>query len=183
MLQGNRWSQGRWAVKTNGRVRKLVTGRRSWNGHVNKFDTPLQVRYLAVWTLVLANLVAVGARVGAGGHAVSYSVSAGAPDVAKPRVRHAGCNFRFVRELMRRACAYHSSESSQLGRDLETNELPIVAGFAGGQRHHKTSFSIGGEYHEAGRHKIAEELIYIRRILKECCPNQKCPPLSKFCRY
>ncbi len=99
--------------------------------------------------------------------------------VAAHRARHGGCNFRVVRDIMRRACAYHSSENSQLlglevlsptVKRLSTNMLDEVVDL----HHH--------DHQSGSRVKKEIELLYIRRILKECCPNEGCPPLSKFCR-
>lgn len=85
---------------------------------------------------------------------------------------------------MRRACAYHSSENSQLlGLDVAghhhndaRNALSSVtddSGEIGYPGYH-------GDY-SGVRIKKEIELLYIRRILKDCCPNDGCPPLSKFC--
>ena len=91
--------------------------------------------------------------------------SSGGPN----RMRHGNgrCSFRIVRDIMRRACAYHS---------LEENALvdPV--------RHSDRFMDIEETYVETGRIRKEVELLYIRRILSECCPYQGCPPLSQFCQ-
>ena len=122
----------------------------------------MQVKFLTIWMILL-----VGDSCMVMGTAASH------------RARHGGCNFRIVRDIMRRACAYHSSENSQLlGIDelgpasvaRSTNMLDEVV-----DHHHH-------DHQSGSRVKKEIELLYIRRILKECCPNEGCPPLSKFCR-
>ena len=101
------------------------------------------------------------------------------------RARHGGCNFRIVRDIMRRACAYHSLENSQL---FGLDELqPPSNGIAGAGVRSSSYGDDGAELYShdtahGSRAKKEMELLYIRRILKECCPNEGCPPLSKFCR-
>jgi hypothetical protein len=93
--------------------------------------------------------------------------------VAAHRARYGFCNFRVVRDIMRRACAYHSSEDSQLlGLEVlsPTNMLDEVVDL----HHH--------DHQSGSRVKKEIELLYIRRILNECCPDEGCPPLSEFCR-
>ena len=99
---------------------------------------------------------------------VSASPVSGLPTERHKIRHHIGCNFRSIRDLLRRACAYHSSENQLLRPHADTKDL--------------ASISSTGEYHETGRFKQEEELKYIRAILKECCPHDKCPPISKFCR-
>ncbi len=122
----------------------------------------MQVRTLTIWMIVLV------------GGSCMVMGTAGAH-----RARHGGCNFRIVRDIMRRACAYHSSENSQL---LGLDELgPTSVGRSSNMldevvdKHHH-------DHQSGSRVKKEIELLYIRRILKECCPNEGCPPLSKFCR-
>lgn len=88
--------------------------------------------------------------------------------------------FYTVRDIMRRACAYHSSEGldfmtngNSLGNELSVrNSLATVDDSAESYPYHDYS---------GVRIKKEIEQLYIRRILKECCPNDGCPPLSKFC--
>lgn len=120
----------------------------------------IQVRIFTIWAILLIG----------GSYVVSGTAGA-------HRARHGGCNFRIVRDIMRRACAYHSSEKlvgldelhpSGVGRS--PNMLDEVV-----DHHHH-------DHQSGSRVKKEIELLYIRRILKECCPNEGCPPLSKFCR-
>ena len=104
-----------------------------------------------------------------------YAVSG---TVAAHRARHGGCNFRIVRDIMRRACAYHTAENSQL---VGTDEMAP----SGVGRSPMLDEVVDHHHHDhqsGSRVKKEIELLYIRRILKECCPNEGCPPLSKFCR-
>ena len=85
------------------------------------------------------------------------------------RMRHGNgrCSFRIVRDIMRRACAYHS---------LEENGLVDLGGTP------DRYWVFEDTYVDTGRLRKEVELLYIRRILSECCPNQGCPPLSQFCQ-
>jgi len=108
---------------------------------------------------------------------------------AVSRPHRAGCNFRVVRDIMRRACAYHSSEQALLTGP--NHESGLSTGNSNSNEINRSSSLSSSmmmddqEYHHehvsGGRIKKEIELLYIRRILKECCPNEGCPPLSKFC--
>lgn len=91
--------------------------------------------------------------------------SSGAPN----RLRHGNgsCSFRIVRDIMRRACAYHSLEENALVAPVNPSDR---------------FRDIEETYIETGRIRKEVELLYIRRILTECCPYQGCPPLSQFCQ-
>ena len=87
-----------------------------------------------------------------------------------------------------RACAYPRSEQALL--EGPNREGGSIGNSNSNEINRSSSLSSSmmmddQEYHHehvnGGRIKKEIELLYIRRILRECCPNEGCPPLSKFC--